>query len=118
MSVLIAVAIVGAGSLVFRLAPLLGARRIPDRLTVLAGWAALSVLVAMTVRSVLDHQDPTVPGAAWWRPVRWLWDSCWPSTAVRRCSRWRPAGRRTSSCPRPSSRWPEDRPGTHYWRTG
>ena len=64
MSVLIAVALVGAGSLVFRLAPLLGARRIPDRLTVLAGWAALSVLVAMTVRGVLDHQDPTVPGAA------------------------------------------------------
>ena len=64
MSVLIAVALVGAGSLVFRLAPLLGARRIPDRLTVLAGWAALSVLVAMTVRGVLDHQDPTVRGAA------------------------------------------------------
>jgi branched-subunit amino acid transport protein AzlD len=65
MSVLIAVALVGAGSLVFRLAPLLGARRIPDRLTVLAGWAALSVLVAMIVRGVLDHQDPTVPGAGW-----------------------------------------------------
>ena len=64
MSVLIAVALVGAGSLVFRLVPLLGAHRIPDRLTVLAGWAALSVLVAMTVRSVLDHRDPTVPGAA------------------------------------------------------
>ena len=63
MSVLIAVLLVGAGSLVFRLAPLLGARRIPDRLTVLAGWAALSVLVAMTVRGVLDHRDPTVPGA-------------------------------------------------------
>jgi branched-subunit amino acid transport protein AzlD len=64
MSVLIAVAVVGAGSLVFRLAPLLGARRVPDRPTVLAGWAGLSVLVAMTVRSVLDHRDPTVPGAA------------------------------------------------------
>jgi branched-subunit amino acid transport protein AzlD len=63
MSVLIAVALVGAGSLVFRLAPLVCARRLPDRLTVVAGWAAQSVLVAMTVRSVLDHQDPTVPGA-------------------------------------------------------
>jgi branched-subunit amino acid transport protein len=62
MSVLIAVVLVGAGSLVFRLVPLLGARRIPERLTVLAGWAALSVLVAMTVRGVLDHRDPTVPG--------------------------------------------------------
>jgi branched-subunit amino acid transport protein AzlD len=63
MSVLIAVALVGAGSLLFRLAPLLGARRIPDRLTVLAGWAAQSVLVAMTVRSVVQHEDPAVPGA-------------------------------------------------------
>ena len=63
MSVLIAVALVGAGSLVFRLAPLLGARRIPDRLTVLAGWAAQSVLVAMTVRGVLEHRDAGVPGA-------------------------------------------------------
>jgi hypothetical protein len=63
MTVLVAVALVGAGSLVFRLAPLLGAGRIPDRVTVVAGWAALSVLVAMTVRGVLDHQDPTVPGA-------------------------------------------------------
>ena len=63
MNVLIAVLLVGAGSLVFRLAPLLGARRIPDRLTVVAGWAALSVMVAMTVRGVLDHRDPTVPGA-------------------------------------------------------
>ena len=63
MSVLVAVAIVGVGSLLFRLGPLLGAHRIPDRLTVLAGWAALSVLVAMAVRSVLDHRDPTVPGA-------------------------------------------------------
>lgn len=52
MSVLIAVLLVGAGSLVFRLAPLLCARRIPDRLTVVAGWAALSVLVAMTVRKI------------------------------------------------------------------
>jgi branched-subunit amino acid transport protein AzlD len=63
MSVLIAVVLVSAGSLMFRLAPLLGAQRIPDRLTVLAGWAALSVLVAMTVRSVLDHRNPAVPGA-------------------------------------------------------
>jgi branched-subunit amino acid transport protein len=64
MSVLLAVAIVGVASLVFRLAPLLGARRIPDRATVVAGWAAQSLMAAMIVRSVLDHRDPAVPGAA------------------------------------------------------
>jgi branched-subunit amino acid transport protein AzlD len=63
MTVLLAVAVVGAGSMVFRLAPLLGAEWIPHRLTVLAGWAGLSVLVAMTVRTVLRHHDPAVPAA-------------------------------------------------------
>jgi branched-subunit amino acid transport protein AzlD len=64
MTVLLAVAMVGAGSVVFRLAPLLGAGLIPHRLTVLAGWAGLSVLVAMTVRAVLRYQDPAVPAAS------------------------------------------------------
>lgn len=63
MSVLLAVLAVGAGSLLFRLAPLLGANRIPDEVTRVAGWAGLSVLAALTVRAVLHHHDPAVPAA-------------------------------------------------------
>ena len=63
MRVLLAVLVVGAGSLLLRLAPLLGARRLPDRLPRIAGWAGLSVLAAFTVRAVLGHHDPAVPGA-------------------------------------------------------
>ncbi len=63
MTVLLAVLVVGAGSLAFRLFPLLGAHRIPERFSVLAGWAGLSVITAMTVRTVLHHQDQAVPAA-------------------------------------------------------
>ena len=63
MSVLLAVLVVGVGSLAFRLAPLLGADRLPDALTRVAGWAGLSMLAALTVRSVLRHEDPAVTAA-------------------------------------------------------
>ena len=63
MTVLIAVLLVGGGSLLLRVVPLLAARSIPDRLTSLAGWAGLSVLAAMTVRAVLHYHDPSVPAA-------------------------------------------------------
>lgn len=63
MTVLLAVLVVGAGSLLFRLVPLLGAERLPDRLTRVAGLAGVSVLAAMVVRTVLHHEDPGVPGA-------------------------------------------------------
>lgn len=63
MSVLLAVLAVGGGSLLFRLAPLLGARRLPDRLTRVAAWAGLSVLTAITARAVAAHRDPAVPAA-------------------------------------------------------
>lgn len=63
MTVLLAVLAVGAGSLLFRLAPLLGAHRLPDRLSRGAGWAGLSVLTALTVRAVAGHHDPAVPAA-------------------------------------------------------
>ena len=63
MTVSIAVLLVGAGSLVLRVAPLLAARRIPDRVTSLAGWAGLAVLAAMTVRAVLQHRDSSIPDA-------------------------------------------------------
>ena len=57
MTVAIAVAVVGAGSLMLRLLPLVGATLIPDRMTVHAGRAAMAVLAAMTVRTVLRHDD-------------------------------------------------------------
>jgi branched-subunit amino acid transport protein len=63
MTVLLAVLAVGAGSLLFRLVPLLGAEWLAEPVTRVAGWAGLSVLAAITVRSVLQHQDPTVSGA-------------------------------------------------------
>jgi len=63
MSVLLAVLVVGAGSLAFRLGPLLGADRLPDALTRVAGWAGLSMLAAVVVRSVLTHEDPGLPAA-------------------------------------------------------
>lgn len=63
MTVLLAVLVVGAGSVAFRVLPLLGASRIPDRVTQVAGWAGLSVLASLTVRAVLHHEDAAVPGA-------------------------------------------------------
>jgi branched-subunit amino acid transport protein len=63
MTVALAVGVVGAGSLLFRLVPLLGAARVPAPLSRAAGWAGLSVLAALVVRAVVRHQDPEVPGA-------------------------------------------------------
>lgn len=63
MNVWFAVGLVGLGSVLFRLAPLLGAERLPDGLTRVAGWAGLAVLTALTVRGVLHHEDPSVPAA-------------------------------------------------------
>jgi branched-subunit amino acid transport protein len=58
-----AVLIVGAGSLAFRIVPLLAARRSPDQLARVAGWAGLTVLAAITVRAVALHRNDEVPGA-------------------------------------------------------
>jgi branched-subunit amino acid transport protein len=63
VTVLAAVAVVGAGSLLFRLGPLLGAERLPDGLSRAAGWAGLAVLAAITVRTVVNHRDAEVPAA-------------------------------------------------------
>lgn len=63
MTVLLAVLVVGAGSLAFRLGPLLGADRLPAGLTRLAGWAGVSMLAAVTVRTVLHHENPSLPAA-------------------------------------------------------
>jgi branched-subunit amino acid transport protein len=63
MSVALAVVVVGCGSLLLRAAPLLGADRLPDRLSRLAGWAGLAVLAAIAVRSVAAHREPGLPVA-------------------------------------------------------
>jgi len=63
MTVLIAVLVVGAGSLLFRAVPLLGARHLPDPLTNAAGLAGLAVIAALTVRAVLHHEDSAVTAA-------------------------------------------------------
>lgn len=62
MTTVVALVVVGVGSLAYRLLPLLGAARVPESVSRAAGWAGLSVLAAVTVRGVLHHQDPTVPG--------------------------------------------------------
>jgi len=62
MNVVLAVAVVGAGSLMFRLLPLVGATLIPDWLTVHAARAAMAVLAAMVVRTVLSHRDDGLAG--------------------------------------------------------
>ena len=69
MTVAIAVAVVGVGSLMLRLLPLVGATLIPDRMTVHAARAAMAVLAAMTVRTVLRHHDDALAGSRVTAPV-------------------------------------------------
>ncbi len=61
MNVLLAVLVVGAGSLAFRLVPLLTGRQIPPTVARGAGWAGLSVIAGITVRSVLLLEDSATP---------------------------------------------------------
>jgi branched-subunit amino acid transport protein len=63
MTTLVALLAVGLGSLAYRALPLLGADRVPEGVSRAAGWAGLSVLVAVTVRGVLRHEDPATPGS-------------------------------------------------------
>lgn len=63
MTTLLALLIVGLGSLGYRLLPLLGATRMPESVSRTAGWAGMSVLAAITVRGVLHHRDDTIPWA-------------------------------------------------------
>ncbi|HSE09276.1 MAG TPA: AzlD domain-containing protein [Nocardioidaceae bacterium] len=60
---LVALLLVGAGSLAYRLLPLLGAARVPDQVSRVAGWAGVSVLAAVVVRGVLNHRDDSIPWA-------------------------------------------------------
>ena len=61
MTTLVALLLVGAGSLAYRLLPLLGAARVPEAASRVAGWAGVSVLAAVTIRGMLHHHDPSIP---------------------------------------------------------
>ena len=61
MTTVVALVLVGAGSLAFRLLPLLGAARVPGSVSRVAGWAGVSVLSAVTVQGVLHHHDRSIP---------------------------------------------------------
>ena len=61
MNVFLAVLVVGIGSLAFRLVPLVTGRQIPEALARGAGWAGLSVIAGISVRSVLLLEDPATP---------------------------------------------------------
>jgi branched-subunit amino acid transport protein len=63
MNVLLAVLVVGTGSFLLRVVPLVGARRLPDRVAAFAEYAGMAVLAAIVVRAVVLHRDPGVPGA-------------------------------------------------------
>lgn len=61
MTTLVAILVVGAGSLAFRLVPLVLASQLTEHATRIATWAGLSALVAVTVRGVLQQDDASVP---------------------------------------------------------
>ena len=63
MTTVIALVLVGAGSVAYRLLPLLGASRVPEEVSKVAGWAGVSVLATVTVRGVLNHHDDGIPWA-------------------------------------------------------
>lgn len=63
MSVLVAVLVVGLGSLALRAAPLLVAAHVPDRVARAAGWAGTSVIAALVVRAVVHHEVENLPAA-------------------------------------------------------
>lgn len=59
----LALVLVGVGSLAYRLLPLLGAARVPEEVSRVAGWAGISVLTGVTIRGVLNHHDDSIPWA-------------------------------------------------------
>ena len=63
MNVLLAVLVVGTGSLLLRVVPLLFTRRLPERVAAYAEHAGVAVLAAIVVRAVVLHQNPDLPGA-------------------------------------------------------
>ena len=69
MTVALAMVLVGGGSILLRVLPLLGAARIPDRVTVHAARAGMAVLAATTARTVVQHRDDSLAGASVTAPV-------------------------------------------------
>ena len=63
MSTLAVVLAVTAGSLAFRLVPLLGWVAVPHQAARVARGAGVAAMTAMVVRGVLEHRDHGVPGA-------------------------------------------------------
>ena len=63
MTTVVALLLVGVGSVAYRMLPLLGAARVPEAVSTAAGWAGISVLTAVTVRGVLSHEDDSIPWA-------------------------------------------------------
>ncbi|HEX6249423.1 MAG TPA: AzlD domain-containing protein [Nocardioidaceae bacterium] len=61
MTTLVALLLVGLGSVAYRVLPLLGAARLPEPVTTAATWAGVSVLVAVAARGVLNHEDASTP---------------------------------------------------------
>lgn len=59
----VALLLVGVGSVAYRLLPLLGAARVPEPVSRAAGWAGMSVITAVVVRGVLNHRDDSIPWA-------------------------------------------------------
>jgi branched-subunit amino acid transport protein len=63
MSTLAVVLAVTAGSLAFRLVPLLGWVAVPEQAARVARGAGVAAMTAMVVRGVMEHRDPGVPAA-------------------------------------------------------
>jgi hypothetical protein len=63
MNTWLAMAAIGLGSIVLRVAPLLTSRHLPERFTAAAGAGGISVLVAFSARSVIEYADPATPYA-------------------------------------------------------
>jgi branched-subunit amino acid transport protein AzlD len=63
MTTVVALVLVGAGSLAFRLLPLLGATRVHEFVSTVAGWAGVSAMTAVAVRGLLQFRDDSTPYA-------------------------------------------------------
>lgn len=61
MNVVLAVLAVGAGSMAFRVVPLITGRQVPPALARAASWAGLAVIAGISVRTTLLLRDPATP---------------------------------------------------------
>ena len=68
VTVLMTVLVVGTGSLLLRVVPLVGAGRLPDRVAAYAEHAGVAVLAAIVVRAVVLHRDADRAGRPAGRP--------------------------------------------------